>query len=105
MGAADTATSSYKEKLTHSRHFYIDGKWVKPAVANDFAVLNPSTEEQIATISLGSAADVDKAVAAANKAFESYCETSINDRIELLKRIITAYRMHMDEMAEVISLE
>ena len=105
MGAVDTATSSYREKLTHSRQFYIDGNWVHPAVSNDYAVLNPSTEEQIATISLGSQADVDKAVAAANRAFASYSETSINDRIDLLKRIIKAYRKNINEMAEIISVE
>src|SRR5579859_8159947 len=100
MGDADTVISSYSEKLTHSRHFYINGKWVDPVASNAYAVLNPSTEEQIATISLGSHADVDKAVAAANRAFDSYSETSTNDRIDLLKRIIKAYRTHMKEMAE-----
>ena len=53
------------------RPFYIDGEWVSPAVPHDFAVINPATEGQIATISLGSAVDVDKAVAAAKKNAES----------------------------------
>lgn len=105
MGAADTVTLNNSGKLTHSRQFYIDGQWMDPVVPNDYAVLNPATEEQIATISLGSEADVDKAVAAASKGFQSYCETSVNDRIELLKSIIKVYRAHMNEMAEIISAE
>ena len=51
--------------MPDSREFYIDGQWVKPRKANDFPVLNPATEEPIATISLGTKADVDDAVAAA----------------------------------------
>ena len=59
------------------RQFYIDGKWVAPVAARDFPVTNPATEEQIATISLGGVADVEKAVAAAKRAFEMYSETSV----------------------------
>jgi hypothetical protein len=62
------------------RQFYIDGRWVDPTVAHDLAVVNPATEEPVATISLGSAADVDKAVAAAKKAFPSFSETSVETR-------------------------
>ena len=58
------------------RQFYIDGQWVDPAKAHDFTVINPATEEAIATISLGSSTDVDRAVAAAKRAFESYSETT-----------------------------
>jgi len=58
------------------RQFYIDGKWIGPIEACDFKVTNPATEEIIATISLGGAADVNKAVAAAKRAFESYSETT-----------------------------
>ena len=74
------------------RQFYIDGKWVAPTTPNDFPVTNPATEETIATISLGSAADVDKAVAAARRAFETFSETSREERLELLQRIIAAYQ-------------
>ena len=61
--------------MTDYRQFYIGGKWVNPARRNDYAVINPATEETVATISLGSAADVDAAVAAAKKAFPAYSET------------------------------
>ena len=70
------------------RQFYIDGKWVIPTKAHDFNVINPANEQPIATISLGTAADVDKAVAAARKAFEPYSETSVDTRLALLQRII-----------------
>jgi aldehyde dehydrogenase (NAD+) len=87
------------------RQFYIDGKWVAPTTANDFPVTNPATEETIATISLGSAADVDKAVKAARKAFETFSETTREERLDLLNRIIAAYQAHYDEMVETISQE
>src|SRR5208337_1013490 len=81
------------------------GKWVDPARVNDFTVINPANEEPIATISLGSAEDVDRAVAAAKRAFESYSETSANDRLLLLRRIVEIYRSKMEQMAQTISLE
>jgi len=87
------------------RQFYIDGKWVGPAKPRDFEVINPSTEEPIATISLGSAADVDKAVAAAKRAFDSYSETTREQRLAFLQKIVEIYQSKMDEMAETISLE
>jgi aldehyde dehydrogenase (NAD+) len=87
------------------RQFYIDGKWVTPTSANDFAVINPATEEKIATISLGTAADVDKAVAAAKRAFGSYSETSPDERRALLRRIIEVYQSKYEEMVETISQE
>jgi len=87
------------------RQFYIDGKWVDPIQVRDFSVINPATEEPIATISLGASADVDRAVAAAKKAFESYSETTPQDRLALLTRIAEVYQSRMDEMAETISQE
>lgn len=87
------------------RKFYIDGQWVDPAEVHDFAVINPANEEPIATISLGSAADVNRAVAAAKRAFESYSETTLGERLGLLRRIIEVYQPKMEEMAETISQE
>ena len=58
--------------MNDCRKFYIDGKWVSPATMRDVPVINPATEESIATISLGSGTDVDRAVVAARKAFASY---------------------------------
>ena len=87
------------------RQFYIDGQWVSPSQARDFSVINPAREESIATICLGNAADVDKAVAAATRAFESYSETTIDQRLALLGRIIDLYQSRSGEIAETISLE
>ena len=87
------------------REFYIGGKWVAPVRRHDFEVVNPATEEEIATISLGSAADVDQAVAAAAKAFETYAETSVGERMKLLRRVIEVYQSQMEAMAETISEE
>jgi aldehyde dehydrogenase (NAD+) len=87
------------------RKFYIDGKWVDPTEVHDFPVVNPATEEPIATISLGSAADLDLAVAAAKRAFDTYSQTSQDERLALLRRIIEVYQLRMEEMAETISQE
>jgi aldehyde dehydrogenase (NAD+) len=87
------------------RQFYIDGNWVNPTTAHDFNVINPANEQPIGTISLGGAADVDKAVAAARKAFESYSEASVDTRLALLQRVIEVYQSKSDEMAETISQE
>ena len=87
------------------RQFYIDGKWVNPAEWHNLGVTNPATEETIATISLAGAADVDRAVAAAKRAFETYAETTVETRLALLKRIIEVYQARIGEMAATISEE
>ncbi len=87
------------------RKFYIDGKWVAPFESNDFTVINPSNEEPLAKISLGSATDVDRAVSAAKRAFEAYSETSVEQRLQRLRRIVEAYKTKIEEMAQNISQE
>jgi aldehyde dehydrogenase (NAD+) len=87
------------------RQFYIDGKWVAPTTPNDFPVTNPANEDHVAVISLGTAADVDKAVKAARKAFETFGETTPAERLDILNRIIAAYQAHYDELVESVSTE
>lgn len=87
------------------RKFYINGKWVTPTVPRDYRVFNPATEETIAVISLGAAADVDKAVSAARRAFDSFSNSSPNERLALLRRILAAYESKLEEMARTISSE
>ncbi len=87
------------------RKFYIDGAWVEPLQPENLGVLNPATEEVIASISLGSTEDIDRAVAAARRAFASFSNTSKQDRVELLERILVVYKKRYDEMAELICLE
>ena len=100
-----TNQGNMQEIMKDYRKFYIDGKWVDPAERHDFTVINPATEEPITTISFGSAADVDRAVAAAKRALESYSETSPVERLALLRRIIEVYKSKMEEMAATISQE
>ena len=82
--------------------FYIDGKWVDPATPNALDVINPATEEVCGHISLGSAADVDLAVAAAKRAFESFSQTTREERIDLLQAILDEFATRYDEIAEAI---
>ncbi len=85
--------------------FYIDGQWVDPVTPKSLAVINPANEEVSGHISAGSAADVDKAVAAARKAFETYSQTSREDRIELLQRILAEYQKRFPDVAAAITEE
>jgi aldehyde dehydrogenase (NAD+) len=87
------------------RKFYIDGNWVDPAENHDFTVINPANEEAIATISFGSATDVDHAVMAAKRAFETYAEATVEARLALLRQIIEVYKSKIEEMATTISQE
>jgi aldehyde dehydrogenase (NAD+) len=85
--------------------FYIDGAWVDPASPKPLDVINPATEEVAGVISLGSEADVDKAVRAARKAFDSYSQTSREERIDILERIIAEYQKRFEDMAKAITEE
>ena len=87
------------------RQFYINGQWVKPLVKQDYAVLNPATEQEIATISLGSSQDVDVAVSAAKNAFATFGYSSVEERISLLEALLNQYMDNYDAMAHAISLE
>lgn len=91
--------------MQNALKFYIDGQWVDPVSPRTLDVINPATEKPMGTISLGSKADVDLAVAAARKAFVTYSRTSRDERIALLEKILQVYKTRWDEMAEVISLE
>ena len=85
--------------------FYINGEWVDPATPRVHEVINPATEEATAKISLGSKADVDKAVAAARTAFETYSKTTVAERIGYLAKILEGYQARLGDFAEVISEE
>ena len=85
--------------------FYINGKWVDPVTPKTLEVLDPSTEEACATISLGSEADVDLAVAAAKAAFDSFSQTSVEERVALLERLAAIFQRRIGEIAEAIRLE
>ena len=91
--------------MLEKRDFYINGEWVAPAQPNDFAVIDPSTEEQCAVISLGGQADTDAAVQAARDAFDSWSQTSKDERRALIAKLLDVYKARSEEMAQAMSLE
>jgi aldehyde dehydrogenase (NAD+) len=91
--------------MTDFTRFYINGEWVAPLEPKPFDVINPASEEPVAQISLGSAGDVDRAVAAAKAAFPAFSRTSKAERIALLQKIVEAYKARYDELAQTITKE
>jgi aldehyde dehydrogenase (NAD+) len=85
--------------------FYIDGQWVDPVEPRTLDVVNPASEEVAGRISLGSAADVDRAAQAARRAFASYSQTSIKDRLDLLGAVAAEYQKRYNDMAAAITEE
>ncbi|MDH3449139.1 MAG: aldehyde dehydrogenase family protein, partial [Gammaproteobacteria bacterium] len=85
--------------------FFIDGAWVDPLTPATIDVINPATEEAFTRISAGSAEDVDRAVDAARRAFTSYSEWSVQQRLELLEKIRVLYKDYFDDIAQAISDE
>ena len=85
--------------------FYIDGRWVGPASPRTLEVINPSTEQAAARISIGAQADVDAAVAAARRAFETYSQTTREERLALLGKVLEIYQKRHDDIARAISQE
>ena len=91
--------------MRENRQFYMNGEWVDPVSPNSFDVINPATEEVCGHISMGSEADVDKAVAAAKAAFETFSRTSTQERIELLESCIAVYKKYYLDIADAIREE
>ena len=85
--------------------FYIDGQWVDPVEPKTLDVINPATEEVCGRISIGSAADVDLAVAAAKRAETSFAATTREERLELLEAILAEYTNRYTDVAEAVMEE
>ena len=85
--------------------FYINGEWVSPQGRKTLDVINPATEEAFATISLGTAEDVDAAAKAARVAFDGYAATSVEERVALLEKILAAYQARYADIAAAITEE
>jgi aldehyde dehydrogenase (NAD+) len=85
--------------------FYIDGAWQDPAARKTLPVINPANEEPLYEIALGSRADVDKAVAAAQRAFATFSLTTREERMDLLAKIIDVYKKRMKDVGAAISTE
>jgi aldehyde dehydrogenase (NAD+) len=86
-------------------NFYIDGAWVPPAKPATRDVINPATEQSVGRISMGSAEDVDRAVKAARKAFDTFSRTTPAERVALLENIVRVYKTRQEELAQTISTE
>ncbi|BCH55237.1 aldehyde dehydrogenase family protein [Agrobacterium vitis] len=91
--------------MSNHLKFFIDGEWVDPVHPATLEVIDPSTEEAYTSISVGSKADVDKAVAAAKRAFASFSLWSVEERLALLKRMLAEYNNRFEDIAKAVSQE
>ena len=90
---------------SNAKKFYIDGRWVDPVSTETIDVINPATEEVIATIANGGSDDVARAVAAAKAAFPSFAATSREERVALLERVLAVYKARIGDLATAVSAE
>ncbi|SAL33314.1 aldehyde dehydrogenase family protein [Caballeronia humi] len=91
--------------MNNALKFYIDGAWVEPSGTARLPVVDPCTEEAFAEVAMGTPADVDRAVAAAKRAFASFSMTTPAERLALIRRILDAFLARHDEMGDIISRE
>ena len=91
--------------MMDKKKFYINGEWVNPIKENNFDVIDPSNEEVSAVISLGSSEDTNEAVKAAKKSFDTWKETSKDQRIKLLEKLLEIYNSRWDDMTNAITTE
>ena len=91
--------------MAHRTQFYINGEWVDPQSGERLDVVNPATEQVIGEVAMGGVEDVDRAVGAAVAAFETYSQTTREERVELLSRIVDVYKNRIPEVARAISEE
>jgi aldehyde dehydrogenase (NAD+) len=91
--------------MSHHHEFFINGKWVQPKGDRTIDVINPATEQVAATIALGNKEDVDLAVEAARNAFVTYSQTTREERIALLERVMEVFMKRLPDIAEAISIE
>tara|TARA_R100001369_G_scaffold498_2_gene1506 strand:- start:67 stop:621 length:555 start_codon:yes stop_codon:yes gene_type:complete len=85
--------------------FYINGAWVTPDAPKTMPILTPSTNAQVGTVSLGNAVDVDRAVAAAKTAFETFSLTTKDERLALLRKLAELTRARLGDLAAAITME
>lgn len=85
--------------------FYIDGAWVDPADPTIVDVIDPATEKAAGHVALGTAADVDRAVSAARRAFTTWGQTSVDERVQVLNAIVAEYTARMDDLAAAVTEE
>ena len=88
-----------------TERFYIDGEWVTPVGERRLDVVNPATEKPIATVAMGEIEDLNRAVGAARKSFESFCRTTREDRMALLRSIVDVYKRRMKDLSATLTSE
>ena len=93
------------QKISEHRQFYMNGVWTDPVSDDSIDVLNPATEEVVARIGAGTAEDVTRAVVSARKAFNSFSQTSKQERVELLTEVRNLYKKRFNDIAEAIREE
>ncbi|MEP4196510.1 MAG: aldehyde dehydrogenase family protein [Aliishimia sp.] len=91
--------------MLNKREQYINGAWVASQGGTDHHVINPSNEEPCATISLGSNADAEAAIAAAKAAFPGWMATPVAERIAMVEKLVDLYETKAEEMAQAMSME
>ncbi|MFJ6263317.1 aldehyde dehydrogenase family protein [Rhodococcus erythropolis] len=85
--------------------FYIDGQWVEPSGTKTWDVIDPATEEPSGRIALGEAEDVDRAAKAARRAFKTYSQTSREERVALLERVLVEFEKRIPDLEAAVSEE
>ncbi len=91
--------------MENLKRFYINGEWVDPISDQTMLVINPATEEQIGTVALGTARDVDLAVEAASAAFDQFSQTTKMDRLDLLKSVMVITKRRLEDLAQAMRME
>ncbi|MDG9881667.1 aldehyde dehydrogenase family protein [Pseudomonas sp. GD04058] len=91
--------------MNNALKFYIDGQWVAPQAASTLDVIDPATEQAFIQIAVGDARDVDKAVEAAARAFPAFSNTSVAERLALLKEILRVYNLRYEDLVKAVSQE
>lgn len=91
--------------LNKALKFYINGEWVEPSSDVTIEVRNPATEEPITRLAMGNGADAERAIAAARAAFPSFAQTSREERLALLRRVLASYQVRLQSIADAMTLE
>ena len=91
--------------MENKKNFYINGKWVTPKSREEIKVIDPATEENCAVITLGNKDDVNDAVNAAKKAYNSWAFSSKEERIKLLEKLYENYKKRWADIANAITIE
>ena len=91
--------------MKDKKNFYINGKWQAPKSKQQIKVVNPSTEEKCAIITLGNKEDVDIAVNSAKEAYISWAFSTKEERVKLLEKLYENYKKRWADISEAITTE